>query len=330
MFEPDPAFDAEGLLSRLVDLLAQARAAGLVVAFVQNNGGPNDPDVPHTPGWEIHPALVVQDGDIVVQKETPNAFHNTPLQMELDARGVQSLIVAGLQTEYCVDTTVRAASSLGYDVTLVADGHSTYPGVLPPAQVIAHHNAALRVFARVHPFANLDLTRGTSVPDLSLTEPFTLLDLGALQLAIREVRNGRIHYAHSIYTLNVLRQVWDPAFFPPSYRLSPAEWQVGMSTVFQDALRRQNPAWRKLVGEEVTAVAQQMLKSVLQAPDGNTRLISESGDLWCYQAPLFRFIYHYDNNTRHITLLTIADNVIAQGRSILAEYQKRYGRTNDA
>jgi nicotinamidase-related amidase len=49
-----------------------------------------------------------------------------------------------MQTEYCVDTTCRRAYSLGYDIVLVEDGHSTWDTEhLAASQVIAHHNATL-------------------------------------------------------------------------------------------------------------------------------------------------------------------------------------------
>ena len=57
-----------------------------------------------------------------------------------------------MQTEFCVDTTVRAASSRGFDVVLVADGHTTGDTALSAAQIIAHHNATLANLAQVgHP-----------------------------------------------------------------------------------------------------------------------------------------------------------------------------------
>jgi len=50
-------------------------------------------------------------------------------------------------TEYCVDTTCRRAISLGYDVTLVSDAHTTVDNkLLTAAQIIAHHNALLDGF----------------------------------------------------------------------------------------------------------------------------------------------------------------------------------------
>jgi nicotinamidase-related amidase len=77
----------------------------------------------------------------VVEKKTPDAFHETNLHDELGSRGIRDLVVAGLQTEYCVDTTCRRAFSLGYNVVLVRDAHSTWDGaVLSAAQIIEHHN----------------------------------------------------------------------------------------------------------------------------------------------------------------------------------------------
>lgn len=58
--------------------------------------------------------------------------------------GVNRLIICGLQTEWCIDSTVRHAYSLGFDVTVVEDGHSTMDTqTLTAAKVIEHHN---RVF----------------------------------------------------------------------------------------------------------------------------------------------------------------------------------------
>ena len=53
-------------------------------------------------------------------------------------------MLVGGQTEYCVDTRARRAASLGYDVELVADGHTTSEnGVLSRDQIIGHHNETL-------------------------------------------------------------------------------------------------------------------------------------------------------------------------------------------
>jgi nicotinamidase-related amidase len=142
--EDDPVYDGENLLSKISTLITQARASGIPVIYVQHNGRPGDPLEPGTEGWPIHPAIEPAKGEPVVDKWTPDSFHETSLQQELEERGIKKLVVAGIQTEYCVDTTCRRASSLGYDITLVKDAHSTWDSrTLSAPQIIAHHNDAL-------------------------------------------------------------------------------------------------------------------------------------------------------------------------------------------
>jgi nicotinamidase-related amidase len=142
--EDDPVYQGSELLATIGDLLAKARAAQAPVIYVQHNGGPGHPLEPGSAGWPIHPAIAPADGEPVVGKATPDSFHETMLQAELEARGIAKLVVAGIQTECCVDTTCRRASSLGYQTTLVRDAHSTWDTrTLSAAQIIAHHNEAL-------------------------------------------------------------------------------------------------------------------------------------------------------------------------------------------
>jgi nicotinamidase-related amidase len=73
-----------------------------------------------------------------------------------ESRGIGRLVLAGMQTEYCVDTTCRRASGLGYDVALASDAHGTWgAGHLPAAEVVSHHNEVLGGFAEVVPAAEI-------------------------------------------------------------------------------------------------------------------------------------------------------------------------------
>lgn len=117
---------AAELLAKVRGLISWARRSGATVVYVQNEGGPGDPDQPGTPGWEIHPDIAPRAGDVVIRKASPDAFEGTPLRSELQARGVKDLIIAGMQTELCINATCRSASRFGYDVTLVEDAHSTF------------------------------------------------------------------------------------------------------------------------------------------------------------------------------------------------------------
>src|SRR6202043_356223 len=78
-----------------------------------------------TPGHAIYRAIAPREGEPLIVKRYCSAFRDTELDTLLKYMRVEKLIVCGMQTEYCVDTTVRAAADRGYSVTLVADAHST-------------------------------------------------------------------------------------------------------------------------------------------------------------------------------------------------------------
>jgi nicotinamidase-related amidase len=82
--------------------------------------------------------------EAIVDKRTPDSFHETTLLDELAATDARRLIVVGAETEICVDTTCRRARSLGFDVKLVADAHSTWNNdTLTAEQIIRHTNLTL-------------------------------------------------------------------------------------------------------------------------------------------------------------------------------------------
>jgi len=142
--EPNPVHNGDELLSKVESLITKARSAQMPIIYIQHKGGSGDPDEYGSKGWEIHPSIKPDKGDVVIQKETPDAFHETNLHHELESRGVKKLVIAGLQTEYCVDTTCRQAFTLGYEVILVKDAHSTWNSqILSAQQIIQHHNDVL-------------------------------------------------------------------------------------------------------------------------------------------------------------------------------------------
>ena len=142
--ESDPVFQGDKLLSTIGELIGRAREAGVPVVYVQHDGTEGHPLEPDSPGWPIHPGIAPVEGELVIHKQDPDSFQETALQDELQKREIGHLVIAGIQTEYCVDTTCRRAYSLGYDVTLVQDGHSTWnAGGLTASQIIAHHNNTL-------------------------------------------------------------------------------------------------------------------------------------------------------------------------------------------
>lgn len=143
--EANPVYKSEELLRNVQSLIEKARASGSPVIYVQHN---DQGLVEGTHDWQIHPSIQPEEGDTVIQKRTPDSFHETGLQQVLQEKGIRNLVLVGNQTEYCVDTTTRRAFSLGYRLTLVEDGHGTWDSDgLSAKQIIDHHNGVLKAFA---------------------------------------------------------------------------------------------------------------------------------------------------------------------------------------
>lgn len=137
------AFDIDRVIQRINGVSAKARAAGLPVVLIQHeeSEGPLQFD---SEGWQLADGLVTHADDLRVRKTATDSFHATELHALLQQRGIEHVIVCGLQSEFCVDSSVRGALALGYAVSLVTDAHSTVDnGVLTAAQISAHHTVTL-------------------------------------------------------------------------------------------------------------------------------------------------------------------------------------------
>ncbi|MDM0111482.1 cysteine hydrolase family protein [Variovorax sp. J22R133] len=137
------AFDCEGTMARINRVTRKARQAGAPVIFVQHESTTGYL-VHGSPDWQLAKGLEVEPADLKVRETTPDAFLRTDLEAILKSRDIAQVVVCGMHSEFCVDTTARRALSLGYPVLLVADAHtSAGNAAITAQQVIAHHNATL-------------------------------------------------------------------------------------------------------------------------------------------------------------------------------------------
>lgn len=153
----DAAFEADRVISKINEVIARARAVNAPVIFIQHES-PGGALSYNTAGWQLASGLSTRTTDLYIRKSGPDSFHNTALHDTLHGLGIGHLVIGGLQSEFCVDSTVRRALALGYPVTLVADGHSTMDSaVLNASAISAHHNHTLVNLASYGP-------RATPVP----------------------------------------------------------------------------------------------------------------------------------------------------------------------
>lgn len=136
-----PLYRSDDVIACIQKLLYEARKIGLPVIYIQHTE--HDPEsvmAEGAPGWQIDSRIAPREGEIVVQKNLWDAFHETALEQVLKEQDIDTLYITGMQSDYCVDTTCRSAHTKGYQCVLVSDAQSTFDTpVLSAKQIIDHH-----------------------------------------------------------------------------------------------------------------------------------------------------------------------------------------------
>lgn len=135
------AYARDAVVANIAGLVDRAREESVPVVWIQHF----DENVPQgSEAWQYVPELTRHDPEPLVPKSYPDSFEGTSLEQVLAEAGVGRLVVAGASTDACIRSTIHGAFVRGYDVTLVADAHTTSDlsrwGAPPPEQVIAHTN----------------------------------------------------------------------------------------------------------------------------------------------------------------------------------------------
>ena len=118
-------------------LLHAWRSSGAPVVLVRHDSvNPESPLRPGLAGNDFMPGI---DGphDLLVVKSVNSAFYGNPdLDAWLRARGITELVIAGITTNHCCETTARMAGNLGYHVTFVLDATRTFDRMGPDGHVV--------------------------------------------------------------------------------------------------------------------------------------------------------------------------------------------------
>jgi len=139
------------VLSNILKLIEHHRLNNKSIIFVRHVGEKDTPLDPDGPNTQLIADLAFNaNKDIVIEKTYPSSFKNTVLKEVLEKLGIDEIIVTGMKTEYCIDTTIRAASEFAYKITLISDAHTTSDSMALNAQlIIDHHNHVNNAFATV-------------------------------------------------------------------------------------------------------------------------------------------------------------------------------------
>lgn len=139
--------NTNAVIAPIARALAAARRAGIAVVHTREGHQPDLSDLPANkqwrtrkhglgigdmgatgrilvrgePGWQILPELAPLPGEIVIDKPGKSSFYATDLEAELNALGITQLVVTGVTSDCCVQSTIRDAHERGFDSVLLED-----------------------------------------------------------------------------------------------------------------------------------------------------------------------------------------------------------------
>jgi len=140
------AWETPCVLRNIARAVERAREAGVAVIWVQHG---DDELPPGSPEWQWVPELAPAPSELLIHKRFNSAFEETGLESALARLGATHIALAGAATNWCIRATAYAALDRGYDLTLIADAHSTETMVpeggphVEAAQLVADLNATM-------------------------------------------------------------------------------------------------------------------------------------------------------------------------------------------
>ncbi|MFL1386235.1 cysteine hydrolase family protein [Pseudomonas tritici] len=142
---PEKPFERERVLDTINQLIQRARHAGAPIFVARHTGPAGSPIETGSAPWQLWHGLDVDESrDLLFNKTRPSCFLGTDLQQQLRAAQASQLVIVGMKTQFCIDTTCRVAVELGFQVVLPEDGHTCMDtAALNAEAIIEHHNATL-------------------------------------------------------------------------------------------------------------------------------------------------------------------------------------------
>lgn len=122
----DELYNLDGLLENVPKLIRIARENRVEVIYVQHDAGPGTGFSVGDEAFEIADEVAPKAGESVFVKKASSAFTNREFAAYLEAAKDETLMIVGLQTNFCIDATVKSAFERGYDVIIPEGTNSTF------------------------------------------------------------------------------------------------------------------------------------------------------------------------------------------------------------
>ena len=129
----ETGFETEKLLEKIAYLQDQARSKNIEIIYVQHI---ETPEAQTSEDWQLSPLLKRLANEKVFQKKYNSIFKETGLKEYLDQQGIKQLVLCGMQTEYCIDTSVKVGFEYGYQLVIPEGAVTTFDGDDIPAETL--------------------------------------------------------------------------------------------------------------------------------------------------------------------------------------------------
>ncbi len=136
-----PRYHSELIIKNINMIAHIVRSINGQVIFIQHDGNIEEGYQPNTKEWELILEIDKNVNDKIIHKTACDSFYKSELAKCLLENDINELIITGCATDYCVDTTIKSATSKDYFVFVPSDGHTTAdrPSI-SAEQVINHYN----------------------------------------------------------------------------------------------------------------------------------------------------------------------------------------------
>lgn len=122
----DKLYCFERFVRNVQALIAKARECGIEVIFVRHDDGEGKPLTKGTDGFEIYDGFAPSENEKIFDKKMNSPFRDTGLLEYLKAKGEKTIIAVGLQTDYCMDATIKCGFEHGFEMIVPEYANSTF------------------------------------------------------------------------------------------------------------------------------------------------------------------------------------------------------------
>lgn len=121
--------------SNIIKLIEAARNSGIEVIFVRHDDGAGNTLTKGNDGFEIYEKFQPAENERIFDKTVNSSFRDTGLAEYLEKKGKNTVIIVGLQTEYCIDATIKAGFERGFRMIVPENCNSTFDNKFMSAEL---------------------------------------------------------------------------------------------------------------------------------------------------------------------------------------------------